>query len=126
LNAQNKQLEKLIKQRKQELETEKKKSDDLLLTILPKEVASELKNTGKTKVRFCQNVSVLFFDLVIFTGISAKLSPTELIPEIHFYFEAFDKMVEANGVEKIKTIGDVYMAVCGIPHPSHKHASNLV
>jgi class 3 adenylate cyclase/ligand-binding sensor domain-containing protein len=126
LIAKNKQLEKTIGERTQQLASEKKKSDDLLLNILPEEVATELKETGETQAKQYANVSVLFTDFVNFTGISSQLTPEELIAEIHFYFTAFDKIVEANHVEKIKTIGDSYMAACGLPIPTTKHAVNLV
>lgn len=126
LITKNIQLEKIIGERTQQLEVEKKKSDDLLLNILPEEIAHELKNTGETIAKQYQNVSVLFTDFVNFTGISSQLTPQELIAEIHFYFKAFDEIVEANGVEKIKTIGDSYMAACGLPIANRNHASNLV
>jgi class 3 adenylate cyclase/ligand-binding sensor domain-containing protein len=126
LIAKNNQLEKVIGERTQQLEFEKKKSDDLLLNILPIEVANELKSTGETQAKQYKHVSVLFTDFVNFTGISSKLTPSELIADIHFHFKAFDEIVEANGVEKIKTIGDAYMAACGLPNPSKDHAAKLI
>lgn len=107
----------------EDLNTEKKKSDELLLNILPSEIAEELKQTGGTKARLFENVTVLFTDFVNFTGIGEKLSPTELVDELHKNFTAFDAISEKHGLEKIKTIGDAYLAVCGLPNeiPDHAH-----
>jgi adenylate cyclase len=105
---------------------EKKKSDDLLLNILPTEVAKELKQTGQTEARQYNHVTVLFTDFVNFTGISEQLSPTELVAVIHQYFTAFDAIIEKHGLEKIKTIGDAYLAVCGLPHETSDHAERVV
>lgn len=109
-----------------DLSIEKKKSDDLLLNILPEQVAQELKEHGQSKARNFGNVSVLFTDFVNFTGISERLSPEELVHEIDQYFKAFDRIVDTYGLEKIKTIGDAYMAVCGLPHENQQHARNVV
>ncbi len=105
---------------------EKKRSDDLLLNILPAEVAEELKATGAAEAKQFDNVSVLFTDFVGFTNISERLSPKELVKEIHLCFTAFDEIIERNGLEKIKTIGDAYLAVCGMPMEDKDHAKNTV
>jgi hypothetical protein len=105
---------------------EKKRSDELLLNILPEEVAEELKKTGSAKAKHYGHVSVLFTDFVGFTAISEKLSPEELVTEIHNFFTAFDAIVERNGLEKIKTIGDAYLAVCGMPNEDPTHAKRTV
>lgn len=102
------------------------RSNKLLLNILPAEIAEELKTHGHSEARLYNNVSVLFTDFVNFTGISEELSPTELVAEIHQNFTAFDKIIERHGLEKIKTIGDAYMAVCGLPQPSESHAQAVV
>ncbi len=120
--SQNKKKQKL----NTELLHEKKKSDDLLLNILPEEVADELKNTGTSKARLYNNVSVLFTDFVNFTGISSQMNPTELVQEIHANFTVFDAIIEKHGLEKIKTIGDAYLAVCGLPHETEDHAKKVV
>ncbi len=109
-----------------ELSIEKKKSDDLLLNILPEEVADELKQTGMSKARLYNHVTVLFTDFVNFTGISEQLSPTELVQEIHKNFTAFDSIIEKHGLEKIKTIGDAYLAVCGLPNEINNHAERVL
>jgi adenylate cyclase len=119
---QNKKKEKL----NLALYAEKEKSDNLLLNILPEEIASELKETGKTEAKLFQEVSVLFTDFVGFTSVSERLSPTELVSEIHKNFTAFDAIIEKFGLEKIKTIGDAYLAVCGLPNPNKNHASQVI
>ena len=105
---------------------EKKRSDELLLNILPLEVATELKETGSAKAKLYDNVTVLFTDFVGFTIISEHLSPEDLVKEIHGFYTAFDAIMERNGLEKIKTIGDAYLAVCGMPHEDKDHAKKAV
>jgi adenylate cyclase len=92
-----------------------KRSEDLLLNILPEEIAEELKQFGEVKAQFYEHVTVMFTDFENFTGISEQLSPQQLVKEIHQCFTAFDSIIERNGLEKIKTIGDAYLAVCGVP-----------
>ncbi|MBC7774649.1 MAG: tetratricopeptide repeat protein [Phycisphaerae bacterium] len=108
------------------IQSEKQKSDDLLLNILPAEVASELKENGRAMARQFDEVTVLFTDFVNFTQISEKLSPHELVSELHLNFKAFDEIIERYGLEKIKTIGDAYMAVSGLPVPNPHHAHMAV
>jgi len=119
---QNKKKEKL----NSALQREKQKSDDLLLNILPSEVAEELKENGQSLAKQYNHVTVLFTDFVNFTGISEQLSPTELVSEIHQNFTAFDAIMDKHGLEKIKTIGDAYLAVCGLPNEVHDHAQRVV
>ncbi len=104
------------------LETEKRRSDELLNNILPEEVSEELKRFGKTKARSFEMASVMFADIQGFTRISEQLSAEEIVSGIDEYFEAFDKIVEAIGLEKIKTIGDAYLCAGGIPVPDEQHA----
>lgn len=126
LENQNIQLESMVTERTEQLSLEKHKSDMLLLNILPEGVAEELKNTGSAKAKQYNNVSVLFTDFVNFTGLSELMSPTELVQEIHKNFTAFDAIMEKHGLEKIKTIGDAYMAVCGLPIETADHANRVV
>ena len=86
------------------IEEEKRKSDELLLNILPEEVMNELKTHGKTQARNYSKASVLFADIKDFTTISEQLSPDELIEGLDSYFERFDKVIEKYNIEKIKTI----------------------
>jgi len=105
---------------------EKQKSDDLLLNILPVEVAEELKLKGSYEARLYEHVSILFTDFVSFTQYSENMNPKDLISVLHFYFQAFDSIIEKYGLEKIKTIGDAYMAVSGLPQPDDRHAENAI
>lgn len=122
ISTQNEILEQKVEERTKELSLEKKKSDDLLLNILPQEIADELKNNGKSEAQQYDHVSVLFTDFVGFTSHGENLSPKELVKELNYYFTKFDEIIEKNGLEKIKTIGDAYMAVCGIPNADQDHA----
>lgn len=105
---------------------EKQRSDNLLLNILPEETAEELKTNGYAESRFFDEVSVLFTDFVGFTKFSEKMSPGEVVEVIHDCFSIFDDIVTKYNVEKIKTIGDAYMAVAGLPTPSETHARDAV
>ncbi len=124
-NTKNTALKNLDDKNKQ-LDKEKHRSDELLLNILPQEVMEELKETGFSKARLYNHVTVLFTDFVNFTQISEKLSPEDLVAEIDFCFKGFDNIIERNGLEKIKTIGDAYLAVCGLPNEDKDHAINCV
>lgn len=104
------------------IQVEKQKSDDLLRNILPGEVADELKEKGAAQARQYDAVTVLFTDFVDFTRVSESLSPGQLVGELHDCFKAFDAIMEHHGLEKIKTIGDAYMAVSGLPVPDPRHA----
>ncbi len=119
---QNISLESNVADRTRELSIEKQKSEDLLLNILPAEVANELKRDGVSKARNYNDVTVLFTDFVNFTGISEILTPKELIKELHICFKGIDEVIERNSLEKIKTIGDAYLAVCGLPKSCAIHA----
>ncbi|MFN8359522.1 MAG: adenylate/guanylate cyclase domain-containing protein [Candidatus Kapaibacterium sp.] len=105
---------------------EKSKSDNLLLNILPHEVAEELKSKGTADAKHFDNVTVLFTDFKSFTTISEALTPQELVGELHACFKAFDEICTKYSIEKIKTIGDAYLAVCGLPLADEKHAENVV
>lgn len=94
---------------------QKKRSDELLLNILPEKTADELKLKGHTTAKEYEGVTVLFCDIVGFTKISEQLTAQELVNEIDFYFKAFDEIITRNGLEKIKTVGDAYLAVGGMP-----------
>jgi len=108
------------------ISSEKKRSDDLLLNILPSEVAEELKTTGKAHARQFDHVTVLFTDFVNFTGIAENLSPHDLVMELNDCFTAFDAIIEKYGLEKIKTVGDAYIAVCGLPLEDPQHGIKCV
>ncbi len=108
------------------IEEEKRKSDELLLNILPEEVMHELKAHGKTQARNYSKASVLFADIKDFTSISERLTPDELIEGLDTYFERFDKIIEKHNIEKIKTIGDAYVCAGGVPTKSEDNAFDVV
>lgn len=95
----------------------RKRADDLLLNILPAETARELKQKGSAMAREYEQATILFTDFVRFTEIAAQLDARTLVSEIDFCFQAFDEIVTSYGLEKIKTIGDAYMAAGGLPDP---------
>jgi adenylate cyclase len=105
---------------------EKKKSDELLLNILPAETAEELKQFGSAKARSFEMVTVMFTDFKDFTAMSEKLTAEQLVTEINECFVAFDTIIQKYGIEKIKTIGDAYMAAGGLPTPKSTHAIDVV
>ena len=115
-----------VKKSRAALETEKNRSENLLLNILPAEIAEELKEKGEAAARDFDLVSILFTDFKGFTEKSAELSAGELIGEINHCFRAFDHICEKYGIEKIKTIGDAYMAAGGLPVPSDEAVHNTV
>jgi adenylate cyclase len=108
------------------LEDEKKRSESLLNNILPEEVSRELKESGKTKARSYEMATVMFADIQGFTTISEQLTAEELVMGIDEYFEAFDRIVEIHGVEKIKTIGDAYLCAGGVPVAADDHAIRVI
>lgn len=126
LRKRQEELEETVSIRTAELRAEKKKSDDLLLNILPEEVAEELKAKGNADAQLIDEVTVLFTDFKGFTQLSEKLTPRELVAEIHDCFSAFDIIMDKYGIEKIKTIGDAYMAAGGLPTPNQTHAIDVV
>lgn len=107
------------------LADEQEKSERLLLNILPKPIAERLKQGESTIADSFAEVTVLFADLVGFTKLSAHLSPAELVEMLNEIFSAFDELAEKYGLEKIKTIGDAYMVVGGLPTPSTDHAESI-
>lgn len=111
-----------LKEKKREVESEKQKADALLLNILPAEIAHNLIKDGKTEAKLYQNVSILFTDFVGFTKYCERITPIELIDLLHHYFKSFDQIMLKYGMEKIKTIGDAYMAVSGLPRTDQDHA----
>jgi class 3 adenylate cyclase/Tfp pilus assembly protein PilF len=108
------------------IKNEKERAESLLLNILPFEVAEELKTKGTTTAKLYDNVSVLFTDFVNFTRAGERMSPQVLIDELHDCFRAFDEITYKYNIEKIKTIGDAYLAVSGLPKTDSRHAENVV
>lgn len=106
--------------------SEKKRSDDLLLNILPEEVAEELKTTGIAIAKHYDMVTVMFTDFKNFTLASEKLNAKDLVREIHHYYSAFDRIIAKHDIEKIKTIGDSYMCAGGLPIANQTNAVECV
>lgn len=111
----------ILDQTKKELQVEKVKTDSLLLNILPKTIADDLKNLGKTNPKKYDQVTVLFTDFAGFTKIANKMSAEELVKELDNCFSYFDQVTKKYNLEKIKTIGDSYMICGGIPTPNKTH-----
>ncbi len=105
---------------------EKKRSDELLLNILPAETAEELKATGTAKTKSLDMVTVLFTDFKNFTLASEILTPEELVAEINLCYSEFDRIITRHGIEKIKTIGDSYMCAGGLPVSNKTHPFDVV
>lgn len=114
------------RQYQRRIEAEKERADALLHAILPGQVVARL-NGGETVIadRF-DSVTILFADLVGFTPVAAQTSPVELVQRLDCIFGEFDRLASRHGVEKIKTIGDAYMAAAGVPEPSDDHAERTV
>jgi len=107
---------------REKIEEEKQKADRLLKNILPAKVAEELKEKGYVKPRLYKNATILFTDFVQFTKHAKEISPDDLVQELDRYFYQFDEIISRNHLTKLKTIGDAYMCVSGIPEENHTHA----
>ncbi|MBK6341973.1 MAG: hypothetical protein IPF41_05115 [Flavobacteriales bacterium] len=105
---------------------EKARSEELLLNILPEEVAEELKDTGAAQAKHFDTATILFSDFKGFTEASEKLTPQELVEELNVCFRAFDHITASRGIEKIKTIGDAYMCAGGLPDPKSSSPVDVV
>jgi class 3 adenylate cyclase len=125
LEGQKEKLERMVDERTRELANEKEKTEQLLLNTLPLKVVNDLKTNGKTEPESFDNVTVYFSDIVGFTKISSQLEPAQLIHELNDIFTAFDDIMERNQCERIKTIGDAYLAVCGMPDQNPDHAVHM-
>jgi adenylate cyclase len=109
----------------QQLQEEQQRSQRLLLNILPPSVAKRLMAKDRTIADNFADVTVLFADIVNFTGVSAQKSPAEVVDLLNQIFSMFDHLAEKYGLEKIKTIGDAYMVVAGLPQHRHDHAAAI-
>lgn len=105
---------------------EEKRSENLLLNILPAETARELKQNGRIEAVKFEEVTVLFSDFVQFTLEAEKVNPELLVKSIDYYFKGFDEIMQRHGLEKIKTIGDSYMCAGGLPVPDADHAKHVM
>lgn len=119
-------LDYLVDMRTKELEAERDRSDQLLLNILPREVVDELHTYGTVQPRRFESATVLFTDFCNFTNIAEKMSPEDLLSQLEEFYGRFDEISEHYGLERLKTIGDAYMCVAGVPTPNEAHAVNAV
>lgn len=133
ISQQNVILEAKVLERTQELinkneliSLERDRSDKLLLNILPFEIAKELKESGTTRAKHFDQVTVMFTDFKDFTRIAANMSPQELVAQLDTCFKAFDDIIDKYQIEKIKTIGDSYMVAAGLPVPNYTHSVDMV
>ncbi len=111
---ENQKQRRILQEKNHQIEDERQRSDELLLNILPAAIANELKMDGKAKARRYDQATVLFVDFYSFTKISEQLTPEDLVGELDTYFKAFDFIIGQYKLEKIKTIGDAYMAASGL------------
>lgn len=126
LRKQRNELEQIVTERTVQLVAAKKKSDELILNILPEQVAEELKEKGKAKTEAIDSATIIFTDFVNFTKVTSLLTPKELVEEIDYCYQGFEKIVSKYNVEKIKTIGDSFMAAGGVPTPNKTHPQDVV
>jgi histidine kinase len=118
---------KQIKLQQVKIEAEMRKSDALLLNILPQKTAEDLKNLGYTKAVYYENANVMFTDLVGFTKRAERMSAQEIVNELHEFFSGIDDIMLRHNIEKIKTIGDAYMCASGLSEtPDPTSAVRLV
>lgn len=103
-----------------------RRNEELLLNILPEETANELKLKGHADAKYYDEVTVLFADIKNFSSIAEKISPQDLVSELHLYFKTFDKIISEYKIEKIKTIGDAYLCANGIPAQSEDSAKVMI
>lgn len=111
--------------RQREVELEQARSDELLHNVLPAAIATRLRTERGAIAESAPDVSVLFSDIVGFTSVSENLSAEALVSLLDTMFTEFDRLCDRRGIEKIKTVGDAYMAVAGLPTPDQDHAASL-
>lgn len=124
-NGKNRALIKLA-DKNRVVEQERKRSDELLLNILPENVAHELKTEGKTRAKKFNHCTILFCDFVSFSKMAESQTPEKLVILIDEYFRKFDDIMEKFGIEKIKTVGDAYLAASGVPEEKDHNAIRVI
>ena len=108
-----------IREQKNQLELENKKSEELLKDVFPEKIAKVLKNKGKIDPEYYESASILFADIVSFSKITPNITAEELVENLNLYFKEFDNAITRNKMILIKTIGDSYFAVGGVPKKKH-------
>ncbi len=119
-------LEKKVEERTAQLKQEQARTKDLLHSILPADIAEELSATGESRPARHESVTILFTDFSGFTQTVASIPADRMVAELNDLFAAFDDITDRCGVEKIKTIGDAYMAAAGLPKACDDHAHRCV
>lgn len=125
IKRKNRQLEQIVEERTRDLRSEQERSEKLLLNVLPASVAHRLKAGERQIADSFSNATVLFADLVGFTPLTSTLEPHEVVRILNDLFSRFDRAAQRFGVERIKTIGDGYMAAAGLPEPAQDHARRM-
>lgn len=126
LAKKRKQQHDQIAQKNQEIEEQRKESETLLLNILPNQIAQELKQKGQVIPQLYPSASALFTDFQGFSSIAKNLTPKEVITELEHYFNAFETISEKFDLQKIKTMGDAFMAIAGLPTQNKHHFIDAV
>lgn len=119
-------LQHQLEEQNEQLEKERRKTESLLLNVLPIQVARELMATGEYQPRSFAQATVCFVDIVAFTEAATTLEPEYIISELNDIFTGFDRIACENNCERIKTIGDAYLFACGLPEENPEHAFNVV
>ena len=109
-------------QARTEAAADRARTEELLINILPVSIANELKTNGKVQPKYTASATVLFTDFKGFTLLTERAEPVALIGLLDQYFTAFDDIVARHGLEKLKTVGDAYMAVAGVPAANRRHS----
>jgi class 3 adenylate cyclase len=117
--------ERVIERQGQIIAAERERSDLLLRNVLPDAVAEQLKNSDEPIAEYFDDVTVLFGDICGFTELATRVPPRDLVEMLNDVFSTFDALTAEAGVEKIKTIGDAYMAVAGVPVPRENHVETM-
>lgn len=115
----------IIERKNNQLVREKKFAEELLMNILPQKCIDQIKKYGRTFPENLPEVSVMFLDFADFTSMSFNMAPDELFSELNDIFTRFDEIIGEYNCERIKTIGDAYLAVCGMPDPNDLHAEQI-
>jgi class 3 adenylate cyclase len=110
-----------LDQARTEAAADRARTEELLMNILPVSIADELKMNGKVQPKYAPSATVLFTDFKGFTLLTERAEPVALIGLLDQYFTAFDGIVARHGLEKLKTVGDAYMAVAGVPTANRRH-----
>jgi class 3 adenylate cyclase/HAMP domain-containing protein len=115
-----------LESRHRQVEQQRQMSDSLLLNILPDEIATELRSNESVEPKYFEDVTILFTDFVGFTLSTEKLAAEDLVHQLNDYFTAFDQITTRYGIEKLKTIGDSYMCVSGLPRRNPSHPVDMI